>query len=281
MNILLTGANGKMGNIIQSLSNSQFNIFAGIDKNFININNLNTKNINNQNNYDNKQQNVTSNNGNNVINNNNVIFSSNNNSNNNLLQFNNFKSLPNEIINQIDIVLDFCMPNILTEELNFCKTHNKPLVICSTGHSEKQLLQIQEYSKYIPILKTTNTSIGIAIINKMLQSLKNFCNDYKSFIVEKHHIHKKDAPSGTAKTLIQNLNNLGFTPECYSLRAGTCTGEHQIILMGKSEQITLTHTAESRELFAYGALKLCEYLSLKPKGKLYSMEDFLSKNLIS
>ncbi len=184
--------------------------------------------------------------------------------------------LPKAVTDKIQVVVDFSLPSILEEELGYCVKNNKKLVICATGHSQKQQELIEKASEYIPIFKTTNTSIGVALVNKILAENLDTLKQYDIQIIEKHHIHKKDAPSGTAKTLLNTLKPLGRDISCHSLRAGTVCGEHQVLLFGDGEQITITHTAESRALFASGAIKIAEFMQNINSAGLYSMNDILN-----
>lgn len=186
--------------------------------------------------------------------------------------YENFEKIPEIITKKVDIVIDFALPDIINSELNYCIKNNKKLIICSTGHTEKQLQDIKIASKKIPIFKTANTSVGIALIQKILKDNLNIINDYRIEIIEKHHKNKKDKPSGTAKEMLNILNN---QPNCYSIRAGSIVGEHEILLFGESEQISIKHIAESRTLFAIGAIKIAKFMHKQNLAKLYDMNDLL------
>ena len=188
--------------------------------------------------------------------------------------FNNF-NLPKSIIEQIDIVIDFALPNALKDELDFCTRHNKKLIICSTGHSKEQLTLIEKACKKIPIFKTTNTSLGIAFILKILTDNLGILNEYDIGILEKHHLQKKDAPSGTAKSILQALSPLKKDVFCHSIRAGNVAGEHEIMLFFGEEQIYIKHIAQSRKLFAQGAVKIINFMQTQNQKKLYNMQDLL------
>lgn len=192
----------------------------------------------------------------------------------NIKIFNKFEKMPQLIVDKIDIVIDFALPEIIDEELDFCIKNNKKLVICSTGHNQKQLQKIKQASNIVPVFKTANTSIGVALIEKMLQDNLNILSEYQIEIIEKHHKNKMDMPSGTAQELSKILNN---KPNCYSVRAGSVVGEHEILLFGDEEQISIKHMAESRGLFAFGAIKIAEFMQKQNSAKLYSMKDLLNK----
>ena len=106
--------------------------------------------------------------------------------------YENFEKIPEIITKKVDIVIDFALPDIINSELNYCIKNNKKLIICSTGHTEKQSQDIKMASKKIPIFKTANTSVGIALIQKILKDNLNIINDYRIEIIEKHHKNKKN-----------------------------------------------------------------------------------------
>lgn len=187
----------------------------------------------------------------------------------------NFSEISQKIVKSADIVIDFALPEVLESELNFCIKNNKRLLICSTGHTPQQEQKIISASKKIPVFKTANTSLGIALIKKILNTYNRIISKYKISIIDKHHLQKKDSPSGTAKMFAHELQSHGIQSETHSIRAGTCIGEHQILLFNDYEQLSITHTAESRQLFAINALKICSYLSTLTPG-LYSMDDYLN-----
>ena len=189
--------------------------------------------------------------------------------------FNNFK-LSKNIIEKIDIVVDFALAGVLNEEIDFCVKNNKKLIICSTGHTKEQISLIESASKKIPIFKTANTSVGIALILKILRENKNILKDYHIEIIEKHHAQKKDSPSGTAKSFLMELDGSIKNVHCHSLRAGSVTGEHEILMFADGEQISIKHIAQSRELFANGAIKIAEFMQKAELPKLYGMTDLMN-----
>lgn len=189
-----------------------------------------------------------------------------------------------EIKKDFDIIIDFSHHSLLNEILEFAKEKNKPLLIATTGHKENELNKLDIYSKYIPIIKATNTSIGINALNKIVKFAQNLLKDFDIEIIEKHHNRKIDAPSGTAKTLFNILNSdnkyeanfnrfdndkrkeneIGI----HSIRAGNIYGEHTIIFSKDDEIIEIKHEALSRKIFADGAIKLANILlKLKNENK--------------
>ena len=190
-------------------------------------------------------------------------------------KYKDFNKIPPKVIKNADVVLDFSLPNVLEDELDFCLKNNKKLVICCTGHTKQQEQKIFLASKKITIIKTANTSLGVALINKILNDYSKILKDYKISILEKHHINKKDAPSGTAVKFLNTLKSKNLDSSCISIRAGTCIGEHQVLMFGNYEQITIIHNAESRSLFAESALKICEYAKKLNSG-LYDMDNYIN-----
>lgn len=182
--------------------------------------------------------------------------------------------IPQSITNEVDVVLDFSLPQNTKNVLEFCKKNSKKLVICCTGHNADDLKHINESSKFIPIFITGNTSIGVYLICKILSDNKNIFKKYDIDIIEKHHKNKKDAPSGTAKMFGKCLSDDDERITYHSIRSGTIVGEHEIMLSTNYEQIYLRHVAQDRKLFAEGALKICEFIAEKNQSGLYSMEDF-------
>lgn len=196
-----------------------------------------------------------------------------------------------------DVVLDFSRPDALDSLLSYCKNNKLPLVLCTTGYSEEQLSKIDEYSKIIPIFHSANMSIGINLINNILKDISAMLyENYDIEIIEKHHNQKVDAPSGTALLLGDTIKNSikeetvfnkgrnGIKKRekneigIHAIRGGSIVGEHEVIFAGSGEIIELKHTALSREVFAIGALKACEYMKGKNNG-LYTMDDVIkSKN---
>ncbi|MFT5874559.1 MAG: 4-hydroxy-tetrahydrodipicolinate reductase [Clostridium sp.] len=197
----------------------------------------------------------------------------------------------------IDVILDFSRPDALDSLCKYSKEKNIPIVFCTTGYSPEQLSKIDSLSKEIAVFHSANMSIGINIVNNILRSISNML--YKDFdieIIEKHHNQKVDAPSGTALLLANTIkdsiedetiftkgrdglskrqpNEIGI----HAIRGGSIVGDHEVIFAGLGECIEIKHTAISRDVFAIGALKACEYIYGKEKG-LYSMDDVVSMSI--
>ena len=206
-----------------------------------------------------------------------------------------------DVKEQVDIIIDFSHPSSLDKLLKFALKNKIGIVLCTTGHDEKQLKQIEEASKIIPIFMSYNMSIGINILQLLIKKgLESLYKDYDIEIIEKHHNQKVDSPSGTAIMImntIKNSINENFKDEVnfshsrlgekkkenneigvHSIRCGNIIGEHEVIFAGNNEIINLKHTALSREVFAHGALKASIYLSNK-EPKIYNMDSMLNLKL--
>ncbi len=197
-----------------------------------------------------------------------------------------------QVTEQADIILDFSAPALLLPLLNHAKAHKLPVVIASTGHDAAQLAAIDEAAPIIPVLRTSNMSLGIAVMRRLMRQAQAALAGYDIEIVEKHHRMKKDAPSGTALTLFEDLkaNNPSLrrvsgrdgvtrerTPDevgVLAVRGGTVVGEHTVSFFGDDEVIEIKHTAHSRRIFAVGALAACHALAGKPAG-MYTLDTLL------
>lgn len=195
---------------------------------------------------------------------------------------------------EYDVLLDFSRADALPELLALTKKTSKPVVLCSTGYTESDLDTINEQSKYLPIFKSANMSLGINLINSLLKKVAPLLyGNYDIEIIEKHHNQKVDAPSGTALLLADTIKEAISDATHYvngrdgqrkrekseigihAVRGGSIVGDHDVIFAGTGEVIELTHKAISREVFAIGALKACEYMGTISEPGLYNMEDVL------
>jgi len=178
-----------------------------------------------------------------------------------------------ERLQQADIAIDFSNASLLPKILEFGLRTKKPLVIGTTGHGKAELEEMKEASRHLPIFHAPNFSIGIAVL---IEAVKNIANslpsDFSISIEEWHHIHKKDAPSGTALAIAAALDQK--KPTIHSKREGEIIGEHEVVFSTPEEKILLRHSAVSRDLFAKGALFAAKFLIKKPAG-LYTMADLL------
>ncbi len=195
-----------------------------------------------------------------------------------------------------DVIIDFSHPSALPDLLSYCKMNNVPAVIATTGYTDGERAQITAASEQIPVFFTFNMSLGINLLAELAKKAAQILGgQFDIEIIEKHHNQKKDAPSGTAIMLAEAINGeldnrdhfvydrhsvrrprdkdeIGM----HSVRGGTIVGEHEIIFAGHDEVITLSHSAQSREVFAVGAVNAAVFLSGKPAG-LYAMSDLIKE----
>lgn len=190
-----------------------------------------------------------------------------------------------------DVIIDFSHFSRLETLLNYAENKKIPLVIATTGYSDEIFEKIKKASENIPILLSSNMSLGINLMQSVLEKIVPILyGSYDIEVVEAHHNKKIDSPSGTAKTLIEVIekscketlkkeygregihkrekNEIGI----HSLRGGTIVGEHSVLFCGNDEIIEIKHTAMSKKIFAEGALKGAKFLVNKKLG-LYSMKD--------
>ncbi len=176
----------------------------------------------------------------------------------------------------IDVFVDFTIPEASEQHLDYVARYRKGLVLGTTGLTDAQIKKVEEVSKVVPVVFSPNMSIGVNTLFHFLPELaKKLGPDYSIEIVEAHHKHKKDAPSGTAKKMAQVLTNAtGKDIPTHAIRLGDIFGDHTVIFCGNSERIEIKHQAHSRDLFVVGALKAAKWVFNKPAG-LYTMQDVL------
>jgi 4-hydroxy-tetrahydrodipicolinate reductase len=181
-------------------------------------------------------------------------------------------------IKNCDVAIDFSQPGAVEEICRAALQDRRPLVIGTTGHSPEQRRLIEETAKSVPIVFASNFSVGVnALFALTGKAVKILGDEFDLEIIETHHVMKKDAPSGTAKTLAEILKQARKSDKkipIQSIREGEVVGEHTVIFDGAGERLELVHRARSRETFAKGALRAAEWVIGKPAG-LYTMQDVL------
>lgn len=184
-------------------------------------------------------------------------------------------NLGQDIKEKVDVIIDFSNPINLDFLIEYTKVKQSALLICTTGYTDGQKNKIVEAGKNIPVLLSSNTSLGINVFRKILKTISAELNGFDINIIEKHHNKKKDAPSGTAKTIAEDIMKITGKDhvDTLAMRAGTIPGEHAVIFSGVDEILEIKHTALSKKIFARGALDLALKLSVKDPG-YYLMEDF-------
>jgi 4-hydroxy-tetrahydrodipicolinate reductase len=184
-----------------------------------------------------------------------------------------------EEIKECDCVIDFTVAAATLENLPYIAKHKKYAVIGTTGIDESQQARLKEASKKIAIVFSPNMSIGVNLLFSLAKTAAKTLRGYKVLIEEAHHIHKKDAPSGTAKRIAQIINEEGLSCQAEDIRAireGEIVGDHRIILESEVDRIELFHHAKTRDIFVKGALIAAKWVIDKEPG-LYSMDDVLSE----
>jgi len=195
-----------------------------------------------------------------------------------------------------DVIVDFSTWKPGADLLTYAVKNRIPAVIATTGLSEEQLAAIDEAAKVIPIFRSGNMSLGIALLRALAKKAAGVLGEtFDIEIVETHHNRKADAPSGTALMLLDAVKE-GCTGErdavygrhgrdckrqkqeigVHALRGGTVTGEHEVCFFGTSERIRISHSAENRSVFAAGALRAAAFLTEQQPG-LYTMDDVVGK----
>ena len=200
------------------------------------------------------------------------------------------------IIDNVDVIVSFATVEASKEHLRLATSKGKAMVIGTTGFTKDDLKEVVQLTKKIPCVMSSNMSMGVNLLLKVLQDIARVLGDaYDVEIIEAHHRMKKDAPSGTALKMAQvisdalnrNLDDVavyarkGIIGErtakeigIQTLRAGDIVGEHTVIFGGLGERIEVTHKVSSRDTFARGALKAATWVYGKPAG-LYDMQDVL------
>ena len=200
------------------------------------------------------------------------------------------------LLDQADAVIDFSFHNVTPAVAQLCAEHKKALVIGTTGHSDVEKSQIKNFKSQIPMVWASNYSTGVNTLFWLTRKAAEILGPgFDLEVVEMHHRLKKDAPSGTATTLLEILGDVrkvqladalrhgrkGITGErtnseigIHALRGGDVVGDHTVIFAANGERVELTHKASSRETFANGALRAAQWVVRQPAG-LYDMQDVL------
>src|SRR4029453_15856451 len=175
-----------------------------------------------------------------------------------------------------DVAIDFSQADSIDQICHAALQQRKSLVIGTTGHSQQQRKTIEETAHSVPIVLASNLSAEVNVLFWVTQRDPEFLgSDFNPEIVETHHKMKKDAPSGTAKTLAEILKAVRNSEiPIQSIREGDVVGEHSVAFSGAGERLELTHRAANRGIFALGALRAAKWIADKSPG-LYSMQNVL------
>jgi 4-hydroxy-tetrahydrodipicolinate reductase len=200
------------------------------------------------------------------------------------------------VADQFDVLIDFTAPAASLQHLEICRRHGKRMVIGTTGFSDEQKQQIEAASKEIAVVFAPNMSVGVNLCLKLLDTAARVLGDEVDIeVIEAHHRHKVDAPSGTALRMgeviadalgrdlktcavygregitgARERKTIGFE----TIRAGDIVGEHTVMFAAEGERVEVTHKASSRMTFASGAARAAGWLMSQPNG-LYDMQDVL------
>lgn len=169
------------------------------------------------------------------------------------------------------VIVDFSLPAAWTSTLRLCRENSAALVLGTTGFSDTQRQEVLELSKTAAVIHSSNYGVGVNLLAIILRDYSDMLSDWEMEVVEAHHNRKKDAPSGTAKTLMEAA---GRTCPTHSLRLGNLPGDHSVCFALGDEVLTFTHHAISRSMFARGALKAAEFAVSAAPG-YYSFQDVL------
>lgn len=192
-------------------------------------------------------------------------------------------------LEKADMIIDFSHRDNLDWIIDYVEKNHCALVYGTTGLDEAQKARLTKLSENYPVFYSANYSYGVAVFEEILRVAVPLLKDrYDMELVETHHNQKQDAPSGTAKALLEIMNPEGEFKEVYGrqgmvgarqkeigvhgLRGGTEAGEHTVHFFGDNESITLTHHATNRQIFVNGALQAAQWLEGKPAG-MYNMKD--------
>lgn len=173
-----------------------------------------------------------------------------------------------------DVAIDFSLPAGFDAVLALCVERGAGLVSGTTGLERAQLEALQAAASGIPVLSAANFSLGVVVLADLVQRAAAALQGWDCDIVESHHVHKKDAPSGTALALGARAELGGAQPRYAALRAGDIVGEHTVQFSGLGERVELVHRATSRDIFARGALFAATKLVRREPGH-YQLRDLV------
>lgn len=174
-----------------------------------------------------------------------------------------------------DVLVDFSAPAALQASLDRAISASVPILVGTTGLDDLADQRIAEAASHVAVLRAANTSLGVALLADLVErAAKALGPDWDIQISETHHRNKVDAPSGTALMLGKVAEGVGRSVGFASLRGGTVAGDHDVAFLGPDERLILSHRAESRMIFARGALAGARFLVGKPAG-LYAMRDVI------
>jgi len=193
-----------------------------------------------------------------------------------------------ELDSEVEVVIDFSLPSAWSNLNTLLSSSDAALVSGTTGLSEVERKLLQSWAAKRPVFYSSNMSIGIHVLGRLMKTATSMLGEsFDKELIEIHHREKKDSPSGTALSLLDNWSGeraYGRTKGAearkpgtvgvHSVRGGDVVGEHHLHFIGDGERITISHLATNRLVYARGAIRAAEFIKGKPSG-LYSMEDLL------
>ena len=187
------------------------------------------------------------------------------------------------LVSAADVVMDFSLPDGTAEVLEAVLRHEKPLVCGVSGLNDAQMARLDEVAGQVPLVYDRNMSLGIAVLERSVrEAAASLGADFEVEISEVHHVHKKDAPSGTALKLgeaiaeargEQGTGSVSFASE----RRGEVPGDHEVVMRSATETLTFAHSVTSRQVFADGAIRAGRWVVRQKPGR-YTMRDVLFEN---
>ncbi|WP_434798195.1 4-hydroxy-tetrahydrodipicolinate reductase [Terrisporobacter vanillatitrophus] len=197
-----------------------------------------------------------------------------------------------DIEENADVIIDFSHHSAIYDVLDYATKTKLPLVIATTGFNDEELSEIEKASAIIPIFHSSNMSLGVNVLVRLVKEAAKALNGFDIEIIEKHHNKKLDSPSGTAVMIANGIKEVLPESECiygrygrcekrkptevgiHAIRGGTIVGEHTTIFAGHDEVVEIKHTAQSKDIFAQGAITAAKFLVNKEAG-YYNMNNML------
>ena len=198
-----------------------------------------------------------------------------------------------EVEELADVIIDFSHHSTIEDTLSYAIKTKTPIVIATTGFNDEELTKIKKASNIIPIFHSSNMSLGVNVLIKLVKEAAKSLNGFDIEIIEKHHNKKLDAPSGTAVMIAKGVkevlpdseyiygrhgrsdkrssNEIGI----HAIRGGTIVGEHTTIFAGHDEVVEIKHSAQSKDIFAKGAIAAAKFL-VKQEACYYNMNNMLN-----
>lgn len=199
-----------------------------------------------------------------------------------------------EIDTKADVIIDFSHHSCAKMLCEYAVSTSTPIVFSTTGYTSEELDIINDAAKHVAVFTSANMSLGVNLLIELAKQTAKILPGFDIEIVEKHHNQKLDAPSGTALMIADNIKDVRADSKyvydrsnvrqkrekseigIHAVRGGTIVGEHDVIFAGHNEVLTISHSAQSREVFASGAISAAKFISTQTAG-MYHMADMISK----